>query len=251
MGLTIDYQLSTQLNKVDEIRRLVQSFREFARDLPFEKVGQVLEFRGPETHFERGTNDQDAWFKIKSGTMIRRGKTLHPVRALHIIGFETWPGSGCESANFCLALYPATIEEKTASGKVHEIPTKLQHWCYGSTCKTQYAGNPKNGGVEHFRRCHLCIISLLDFIKRSGLVKVKVQDAGGYWQHRNLAKLMEKLREWNELVAAAVGGFDELIGKQAARYAPIAEFAEFEHLEAKGVERLKKLFDKKRRKRPG
>jgi hypothetical protein len=129
MGLTINYQLSTHLTEVDEIRRLVGSFREFARDLPFEEVGQLLEFRGPEAHFERGKNDQDAWFKIKSGTMIKRGKTLYPVRALHIIGFETWPGGGCESANFCLALYPSAIEEKTASGKVHEIPTKLQGWC--------------------------------------------------------------------------------------------------------------------------
>jgi hypothetical protein len=90
---------------------------------------------------------------------------------------------------------------------------------------------------------------MLDFFKRTGLVKVKVRDAGGYWQHRELAKLVEKLREWNELVAAAVGGFDELIGRQAVRYAPITELADFEHLEAKGVERLKKLFQKKQRKR--
>jgi len=250
MGLTIDYDLSTHLTQLDDIRRLVESLREFARDLPFEKVGKVLEFRGPETRFERGKKDRDAWFKIKSGTMIKRGRTLYPVDAVHIIGFETWPGDGCESANFCLARYPATIEDKTASGKIREITTKLQGWCYGSTCKTQYAGNPKNGGVEHFIRCHLCVIKLLDFIKRTGLVKVKVHDAGGYWEHRDLGKLVDKLREWNELVAAVVGGLDGVIGKKVVRYAPITEFANFEHLEAKGVERLKKLFEKKRKKRP-
>lgn len=249
MGLTVDYQLSTRFIEVADIRRLLRSFREFARDLPFEEVGQLLEFKGAEAQFERGKKDQHAWFKIKSGTMIKRGKTFYPVRALHIIGFEAWPGSGCESASFCLALYPAAIEEKTASGKVREFPTKLQGWCYSSTCKTQYAANPKNGGIEHFLRCHLCVIKLLDFIKRSGLVKVKVHDGGGYWQQRDLAKLAEKLRDWNELVAAVVGGFDELIGKRAARYAPIAEFPDFEHLEAKGLERLKKLFEKKRKRR--
>src|SRR5436190_10462092 len=150
MGLTIDYQFSTQVTEVAAIRRLVGSMREFARQLPFEEVGQVVELKGPETHFERGKNDRDAWFKIKSGAMIKWGKALYPVPALHIIGFQTWPGSGCESANFCLALYPAAIEETTASGKARKIPTKLQGWCYGSTSKTQYAANPKNGGVEHF-----------------------------------------------------------------------------------------------------
>jgi hypothetical protein len=77
MGLTIDYQLSTQVTEVAAIRRLVGSMRDFARQLPFEEVGQVLELKGPETHFERGKNDRDAWFKIKSGAMIKRGKALY------------------------------------------------------------------------------------------------------------------------------------------------------------------------------
>ena len=249
MGLTIDYHLSTDLAAVGDIRRLVKSLRQHAHDLPFDEVGPVVEFEGPDTQFERGKKDPHSWLKIKSGTMLKRGKVYYPVPALHIIGFETWPGEGCESANFCLARYPASIEYKTTSGQIRELPTKLQGWCYGSTCKTQYAANPKNGGIEHFLRCHLCVIKLLDFINRTGLIQVKVHDGGGYWKHRDLAKLVHKLGAWNELVAAVVGGLDDLIGKKGVRSAPIAEFADFEHLEAKGLARLHKLFGKKRKRR--
>lgn len=251
MGLTIDYRLRTDLATISEVRTLIKSARQFARELPFEKVGKVVEFQGQEARFERGKKDPNAWFKIKSGTMIKRGTTYYPVDALQIIGFETWPGAGCESANFCLARYPATITVEASPGRFRELSTRLAGWCYSSTCKTQYASNPKNGGIEHFLRCHLSVVTLLDFIRDTGLVNVRVWDGGGYWKHRDMSKLARKVCEWNELVAAVIGGVDSAIGKRGVRRAPITEFADFEHLEAKGLKRVQKLFDRKRKKRPG
>ena len=33
-------------------------------------------------------------------------------------------------------------------------------------------GKERNGGVENFVRCHLCVIKMLDFIKQTGLATV-------------------------------------------------------------------------------
>jgi len=132
------------------------------------------------------------------------------------IAFSTQPGDGCEPAHFGF----------------YQLPTG---WRWQSRCKTQYASDPRCGGVENFLRCHVSVITLLDFIKATGLANVMVRDVGSYWENRDLKKLAQKIIEWNELLAGIVSEQPE------SAEATIANFPTFEHLEAKGLDRIAEL----------
>ena len=116
MGLTIHYQLATTGDEA-HARKLVQQLRQAALDLPFQHVGEIVEFRGDQCDWEqRADDDPYRWLLIQAGTHIalpvtpaekRQGVTRHlDVRPLHVIAFETEPGDGCEPANFGLCQYP-------------------------------------------------------------------------------------------------------------------------------------------------
>jgi hypothetical protein len=91
------------------------------------------------------------------------------------------------------------------------------------------------------------IFRLLDLIRAGGLVRVEVHDEGGYWQKRDIEALAEKVGEWNELMAAAVSKLLQKVeGQGEVVEAPIREFPNYEHLKAKGLERLEEL-----QRRPG
>jgi len=90
---------------------------------------------------------------------------LHGINPSHIIAFLTMPGEGSEPAIFGFCKYPS--QATLPSGK--KMTTDKQGWCRSAFCKTQYASDPKCGGVENFLRCHLAIVKLLDFIKATGL----------------------------------------------------------------------------------
>ncbi len=90
------------------------------------------------------------------------------------------PGDGAEPAIFGLAQYPETIEHEG-----RQIRTKIKNWAWMSSCKTQYASNPKLGGMENFLKCHRTIVDLLDFAQKIGILK-EVIDEGEYWQHRSI-----------------------------------------------------------------
>lgn len=80
---------------------------------------------------------------------------------------------------------------------------------------------------------------MLDFLKATGLAEVRVSDESGFWEKRDLKALSQTVCEWNEYVAAAVSAIrGETNGTVKA---PITGFANFEHLEAKGLERLAEL----------
>jgi hypothetical protein len=248
MGLTIHYSLKTPLTQLDDIRALVDSLRQFARDLPFKEVGELLEFEGQDADFEQGNReDEDRWFKIQAGNYVREGHYHVPVKPLHIIGFSTLPGEGCESANFGFCRYPAQIDVRTESGRKRKLTTGLNAWCWGSFCKTQYASDPDCGGVQNFLRCHLCVVKLLDFAGNTGLMTVEVSDEGGYWENRDLEKLACEVGRWNEFIAAFSGILKDQAAKQGVSLeSAIAGFANFEHLEAKGMARLEGLRKRKR-----
>ena len=58
--------------------------------------------------------------------------------------------------------------------------------------------------------------------------------AARWCSHREIGK-------WNELVAAAVGAFKDMTEGRIVQ-APITEFPNFEHLEAKGLAELRRKF---------
>ncbi len=243
MGLTIHYKLRTQLTEASDIRTLVESLRQLARDLPFKEVGDLLEFQGQDADSESSdSDDEHRWLEDPGGQLRGTRMTVAIRSPLHIIGFSTWPGEGCESANLGFCQYPAFVSVPSSSGRDKRLATHLSGWSWASFCKTQYASDPECGGVQNFIRCHLCIVKLLDFAKSTGLVTVEVQDEGGYWDERDAEKLACEVGQWNEFIAAFAGMLKDGAGKEGMQVeAAIAGFPNFEHLEARGLASLAKL----------
>ena len=230
MGLTIHYKLHADSCTAAEARRLVEELRTKALDLPFQEVGEVTELKGGSCDYQYYVgNNPLRWLAIQAGQYVEDGDTHYSVKPKHIIAFSSDPGEGCETANFGLCLYPATILVPDPKGRGNRrIQTGLKGWCWGSFCKTQYA---TRHGVDHFIRCHLSVIRLLDHAKELGILG-SVSDEGDYWEKRDVKALALEVGDWNEGVAALVGQLKDLLGDKVE--APITKFPDFEHLEAKG-----------------
>jgi len=231
VGLTIHYSLTTDLTTPNQVRQLVEAVRQLALDLPFEHVSEIIEFSGDNAESE---DDTARWLRIQSEAHVEVGQYYHRLPPKNCIAFSTWPGQGCEAANFGFCKYPAYI---TVEGK--RIATKRKGWTWSSFCKTQYASDPRCGGVRHFLRCHLGVIKILDFFKATSLATVEVSDEGGYWEQRDVKALVQEVGEWNEFIAAFTGELRDAVGPDLE--AAITSFPNFEHLEARGLERLTKL----------
>jgi hypothetical protein len=238
MGLTIHYTLQTKLTKVEDVRALVHALRQHALDLPFKEVNELVEFSGKDIAHD-DQDDPDRWLKIQAGEYVDDPRHSYPVSPLHIIAFTTFPGDGSEPANFGLCKYPASI---VVPGTTRRMRTKMGGWRWQSFCKTQYASDPEYGGVPNFLRCHLCVVKLLDFVKKTDLIEVEVKDEGGYWDQRDLQKLANVAGDWNQMIAAFAGQLKDAAQAEGMSIeSAIAGFPNFEHLEAKGLEQLKKL----------
>lgn len=243
MGLTIHYQLTASLTDPKDVRPVMEGIRQFARDLPFQSVGDFLEWEGAAADFDRcERHDPHRWLKIQASHYVKNGNVSICVKPVHFIGFTTFPGDGSEPANFGLCRYPAAICVPVSGSRSMRIRTDLSGWRWRSFCKTQYASNPKCGGVKNFLKCHLSIVKLLDFVQHTKLVAVDVHDEGEYWQHRNVEQLAREVGDWNEFIAAIGGTIKDSASADGLSVdMAIADFADFEHLEARGMERLEKL----------
>jgi hypothetical protein len=316
MGLTIHYALKSKTlagNKssdshenATQAEQTVFKMRQLALDLPFEEVGDIVNLTGDQCDADNRPRDNDknealSWLLIQSGQSVqcpwnkRVSRTISPT---HIMAFDTWPGPGCEAANFGLCLYPAEVEWeydpeddqrfeiKAKDGwyrfswdkwkrhckrthaftrspafytEMRRVPTKLAGWRWRSFCKTQYASDPKCGGIPNFLRCHISVITLLDRMAKLPGLKTTVDDEGKYgpslysddWQeayaagrkptyrrHKgqyNPAALAKEVGEWNEMIAGMSGAIsDALAADGIEAESPIKDFADFERLEFKG-----------------
>jgi hypothetical protein len=243
MGLTIHYQLATTGDQ-EHARKLVQQLRQAALDLPFEHVGEIAEFRDDQCDWgQRAEDDPNRWLLIQSQAHItlpvsasekRRGVIrqidVHPER---VIAFEIEPGDGCEPANFGLCQFPGEVFHPRCG----KLKTKLEGWSWRSYCKTHYASDPRCGGLPNFLRCHLGVVALLDDAERLGFLS-KVSDEGEFWETRSLARLTEQIGEQNAMLAGLFGVLKDASGQAPGHAgtveAPIAEYPNFERLEAEG-----------------
>lgn len=173
---------------------------------------------------------------------------------------------GSETAMFGLASHPPVVvhredvitypkgcseSRQLNAGEAIEFPTRLRGWySFSNCCKTQYAANPKYGGIPNFLRAHLSIFSTMDYAKQIGL-KTYIRDDARYWKHRDQTKLLAELKKWDELIAGFTGRLTDAIGGQipGSIVAPIKNRPDFEHLEAKGVKRLKAIGEQKPKRR--
>jgi hypothetical protein len=266
VGLTVYYEWKAKAD-VAAARRQIVKFRTMALRLPFDRVSEIYEQDPPDekTRFLRYNES------FRHGNLYLSRKradgeeeTVH-VPALHALFFVVYV-QGAESASIGLASHPPVvlhredIIERNPDGSEHgrllgrgdpiEFPTRRRgFYSWHSFCKTQYAGNPKLGGEANFLKAHLSLIELLDQIQASG-VKLRIRDDSQYAKHRDADRLLGSLRSWDAIVANFVGKLGDAMGDAAgAVVAPIKQRPDFEHLEAKGIDVLKKLAARQRRRK--
>lgn len=67
-------------------------------------------------------------------------------------------------ANFGFAAFPATVKVDERAFRPY-----LSGWSWSGFCKTAYSARLERGGVEDFPKCHLAIVSILDFADSLGI----------------------------------------------------------------------------------
>lgn len=229
MGISIHYAFQLADDDRSEALRLVEQLRECALDLPLRTVGDVIELEGEGCDHEKydvRAEPVHSWLLIQAERIIMRKDCQTSVKPEHVIAFNTWPGEGCEAANFGLCRYPAVVD---VDGR--EAATGLTEWSWRSFCKTHYASNPDCGGIPNFLRCHLSIVKILDHAKSLGILD-DLKDEGGFWKNRDPAALVERVVESSQALAAFVGAFKDMLGGDGDVVARITEYPDFEHLEA-------------------
>jgi hypothetical protein len=85
------------------------------------------------------------------------------------------------------------------------------------------------------------VVRLLDFAAAMGPMTVEVDDEAHYWDRREPKELVSTVGDWNQFVAAFAGTLKDLAEREGvAVQSAIAGFPNFEHLEAKGLDRLRR-----------
>lgn len=266
MGLTLYYDWKIKAD-LPQARRMVEEFRALALELPFDDISEIYEQDPPEGKSEFEIYDRP----FKEGGLLHSRKRADgeyefvQVPAQHALFFRVRV-EGADSASIGLASHPPVvlhredvikrdengkgIGRRIGAGDPIEFPTSLRgYYSWNSFCKTQYAADPKLGGEANFLKAHLSLIELLDQIKATGL-KVQIRDDSQYAQHRDVDRLLRSLRDWNAVVALAIGRFGDALGNEGgALIAPIKGRPDFEHLEAKGIEVLKKMAAQQRKRK--
>jgi hypothetical protein len=226
MGLTIHYDLGCpgRLSFREAVVK-VEALHAIAAALGFSELSKVCTLREQDCLPERYRVGEGDWAYIASQSyvLLDDNDTYSVVRPLRAVGFIAVPGEDCEAMLIGLARYPRFVD-------VNGIQRDTQRvgWSWTRYCKTQYASRH---GIEHFLRCHLKVIALLDAAQEAGF-RVSVDDDSNFWQTRDIAALAKTVGEWNEATAALVGKLkDSFSGRLVS---PITTFSDFEHLEARG-----------------
>lgn len=256
MGLTIHYELALpRAMTPKQVMAKVEALRQCCLDLPFQEVGPLVDLQGDACSYEKNKDENLRWLLIQGGkTLVRfhytskgtpgRGHVKDnpdgysnarvQVFASRLIGFSTSPGEGCEPANFGLGQFPEATEIRGNKYPYvkRSIPVPAgKHWSWGSFCKTQYANDPRCGGLGNFLRCHLLVVAVLDAAKKLGF-RVKVHDEGDYWPKRDLDALGKAVGEMDAAMAGFRGALKDALGDKIET--AMDGRPDFERLEAKG-----------------
>lgn len=176
MGLTVHYDLKFRgipEQVLDKLKRI----RNIALDLPFKNVGEIWELDYSKDLNDDAENSRIAnidaesyrWAKIQYAPRYIDGlKGEFDAKQFKGWVFKIWVGSGCEPTNIGL------------------ISRDNKNWFGSAFTKTQYA--------EHFVKCHLLVISILDVCKKFGILK-SVSDEGEYYETRDLSVLGDNINQ--------------------------------------------------------
>lgn len=266
MGLTVYYDWKARIDG-PSARRLIRRFHAIAQRLPFDEISEIHE-QGP-PNGRSAFRVYDHPFR-QGGLYLSRkradgGTEVVHVPARHALFFHVRV-RGAETASIGLASHPPVVlhredvierdEDGSERGRLLgrgdpvEFPTRRRgYYSWQSFCKTQYAGTPKLGGEANFLKAHLSLVELLDRIREAG-VKVRVRDDSKYVRHRDVDRLLRSVREWDAVVASLVGRLGDALGDESGSLVtPIKDRPDFEHLEAKGIDVLRKLAARQRRRK--
>jgi len=266
MGLTIHYDWKTKIDQATA-RRMIARFRTMALKLPFDEVTEIFEQDPPDGKtafhlYDHPFRQGDLYLPRKRADGEQE---LVNVPAQHALFFFV-SVQGAESAPIGLASHPPVVVHREdvierdddgrdcgrviGGGDPVEFPTRRRGYhSWHAFCKTQYAGNPKLGGEANFLKAHLSLIELLDQINGTG-VKVRIHDDSKYAKHRDVNRLLKTVRGWDAIIANFVGSLGDALGDQSRSIvAPIKDRPDFEHLEAKGIDVLKKIAARQRRRK--
>ena len=246
MGLTIHYNLEFTGSE-EQVLEILQKAKHKAENLAFENVDDIKNFDGLDIEriLETREPKEDVWALIQAGGYVREkmkdgGQRHHDFNADKAMILSTWPGQGCEQANFGFCKYPDKIKIRKLDFKQVERSTrkKPNTWYWGSFCKTQYASNVS---IQHFLRCHLSVCRMLDYFKELG-VKVKVSDEGKFWKKRDLQALASEVGCWNTMIAGFSTAFDKGLQNSdgSIMESPIQEHPNFVSLVAESKSKLNK-----------
>ena len=273
MGLTVHYSFESEINSVKAIKDLIGKIRQRAMDLPFHSVTEMFDLKGDACDLEKNRDNAEMrWTLIGCQEHISLKKsgnseTFTSISPKRIIGFTVSVGDGSEPLNFVFATYPKTIRYPQLKSFPWETKTYRvgrPAWSGRGFCKTQYASDPACGGVENFLRCHISVITLLEYAQSLPGLKLTINDEGKYgtsnytddwtvpkpvyYLHdatHDVKALVEEIGEWNEMIAAFSGTLKDTIaaagGNPKELVSAIDAFPDREHLEAKGVERSPEL----------
>jgi hypothetical protein len=268
MGLTVYYDWKVKA-ELPAAYRLISKLHRIAQELPFDRVSEVYEQGAPQgaAKFQPYTGKFcHGWLYLPRKRGDGEEELVH-VPAIHAI-FFTAQVAGAETVLVGLASHPPVVvhcedvierdedgqelRRFCNQGEPIEFPTRRRgYYSWHSFCKTQYAGNPRLGGEANFLKAHLSLIELFDRMMALG-VKVCVRDDSQYAKHRDVNRLLASLRQWDAIVAGIAGKLsDALRDDSNAVLAPIIDRPDFEHLEAKGMDEIKKLAARQRRRKKG
>ena len=222
MGLTVHYKLQLPANlTAPAAEQLVRAAHR--------RAAALVRQRGLDKITRVRAANPDHPFSCQF-VLEKRGKETcgHDVKPDCGWMFSVLPGPGCESAEFGLCRYPATIKVGRRT-----LRTGCGGWGYAGSCKTQYASLH---GAENFLNCHQAVIELALLWKETGAT-VKITDEGDYWPGRNEAALRKSLDQLNRLVAAIAGALKDAADEGGPSVeSPIFQHGQFELLEAQGLD---------------
>ena len=192
MGLTINYEIKFQGTQKQLVSKLTK-IRSACLDKPFEKVSEIKsiiitkkmidEYNFWQNYCTYPNNTTENLEKrnkalealgVNIGLIVNLNVNNKLKAKTQIVIFNVWAGKGCEDTELYF------VKNKTND-----------KWYAGSFCKTQYA--------EHFIRCHLLVIDVLDMLKEKGF-DVNVRDEGEYWETRDLKILAKSLNEYTGIL---------------------------------------------------
>jgi hypothetical protein len=228
MGLTLHFRLSLPASTPrDQITERLHQLQAAATRMPFDAVCPVTSTKAQEPLGD-GVGVPPLSYLFRFGASLQLPSFEPPPTSEGMddplpdaVGFSVLVGAGCEPAIFGLAFLPPRDDEWRL------LTDQPRVWYWDCSCKTQYASNESD---EHFIKCHTSLVALLDEAVKLGFI-VEVTDEGGYWESRDVDRLLAALATMNRIVAKLGGALHDAIGTEHSIEAPIFEHPNFERLE--------------------